>query len=144
VGVLAGALVGDGDMVAVAVPSIGALVGEGVSVGVSVGVAVGVSVGVSVGVGEAASPNVAVSCVAWLIVTLHMSLPAHAPLQPRKVEPACGFAVSITTVPAAYVSAQSLPQVIPAGALVTVPLPAPSLSITSVYPATTLTLIVSV
>jgi len=47
------------------------------------------------------------------------------PLQPEKVEPAAGAAVKVTEVPLANAAAQVVPQAMPAGALVTVPLPAP-------------------
>ncbi len=49
------------------------------------------------------------------------------PLQPVKVEPAAGVAVSVTTVPVGNAVEQVAPQVMPAGALVTVPLPVPAL-----------------
>ena len=50
----------------------------------------------------------------------------HAPSQPVKVEPESAAAVSVTTVPTAYVSEQSVPQSIPAGLDVTAPLPSPT------------------
>jgi hypothetical protein len=53
-------------------------------------------------------------------------VPLHAPLQPVKVEPALAAAVRVTTVPEAYASVQSVPQLTPAGEEVTVPLPAPA------------------
>src|SRR5947199_8595665 len=49
------------------------------------------------------------------------------PLQPPKVEPAAGAAVSVTAVPLAKLAAQVAPQVMPAGLLVTVPAPVPAL-----------------
>src|SRR5439155_649690 len=49
------------------------------------------------------------------------------PLQPVKVEPAAGVAVNVTAVPLAKLAVQVRPQLIPTGALVTVPLPVPAL-----------------
>jgi len=49
------------------------------------------------------------------------------PLQPLKVEPAAGAAVSVTAVPLGKLAEQVAPQVMPAGELVTVPLPVPAL-----------------
>src|SRR5205823_14797810 len=49
------------------------------------------------------------------------------PVQPVKVEPAAGVAVSVTVVPLAKLAVQVAPQLIPAGELVTVPLPVPAL-----------------
>ena len=43
--------------------------------------------------------NVAVTDLAASIVTLHAPVPEQAPLQPAKVAPASGVAVSVTTVP---------------------------------------------
>src|SRR5207247_8723951 len=54
------------------------------------------------------------------------------PLQPPKVEPAAGAAVSVTAVPLAKLAAQVAPQVMPAGLLVTVPAPVPALETVSV------------
>ena len=48
------------------------------------------------------------------------------PLQPAKVDPAAGVAVKVTAVPLLYVPEQVLPQLMPAGLLVTVPLPVPA------------------
>jgi hypothetical protein len=59
------------------------------------------------------------------IVTVQLVLvllATQAPLQPTNVA-LFGVAVSVTTVPAAYASKQSVPQLIPAGELVTVPGP---------------------
>src|SRR2546422_897320 len=80
---------------------------------------------VSAKVGRA---KVAVTVVAALRVTVQVPVPEQPPpLQPVKVEPAAGVAVSGTTVPLGKLAGQVTPQVIPAGALVTVPLPVPAL-----------------
>jgi hypothetical protein len=50
-------------------------------------------------------------------------VPPHAPLQPLKLEPLAGLAVRVTFVFAAKLAEQVLPQLIPAGLLVTVPEP---------------------
>ena len=63
-------------------------------------------------------------------VTVQVSVPEHTPpLQPVKVEPAEGEAVSVTLVPFGKANEQVEPQSMPAGLLVTVPLPAPVLLI---------------
>ncbi len=59
-------------------------------------------------------------------MTVHvLAVPEHAPLQPVKVEPAAGAAVSVTAVPLVNDAEQVAPHVMPAGLLVIVPLPAP-------------------
>src|SRR5438552_3293046 len=74
------------------------------------------------------SAKVAVTVVAALRVTVQGPLPEQPPpLQPLKVEPAAGVAVSVTAVPLVKLAEQVAPQVIPAGELVTVPLPVPTL-----------------
>ena len=61
--------------------------------------------------------------VAPLSVTVHGPVPEQPPpLQPVKIEPAAGVAVSVTTVPLANGAEHVAPQAIPVGALVTVPL----------------------
>jgi hypothetical protein len=72
------------------------------------------------------SAKVAVAERAAFIVTVHAPVPVHAPLQPVKVAPAAGVAVSVTAAPAANDAEQVVPQLMPAGALVTVPDPAPA------------------
>ena len=52
-----------------------------------------------------------------------VEIPLHAPLQPLKVEPLAGFAVSVTVLFVAKLAEQVLPQLMPAGLLVTVPEP---------------------
>jgi hypothetical protein len=69
--------------------------------------------------------KVAVTDLAADIVTEHVPVPVQLPLQPAKVEPAAGVAVNVTAVPLAYEAEQVAPQLIPAGLLVTVPLPVP-------------------
>jgi hypothetical protein len=53
------------------------------------------------------------------------------PLQPAKVEPVADVAVNVTSVPLLNEAEQVPPQLIPAGLLVTVPLPVPALLIAS-------------
>src|SRR6267142_1996575 len=74
------------------------------------------------------SANVAVTDVAALIVTVQVPVPVQPPpLQPVKVDPAAGVAVSVTAVPLANAAEQVAPQEMPTGALETVPVPAPVL-----------------
>src|SRR5207247_9299048 len=71
--------------------------------------------------------KVAVTVVAAETVTTHVPVPEHPPpVQPVKVEPAAGVAVSVTAVPLVKLAEHVAPQVIPAGALVTLPLPVPA------------------
>ena len=71
--------------------------------------------------------KVAVTVVAAESVTTQVPVPEQPPpLQPVKVEPAAGVAVNVTAVPLAKLAEQVAPQVIPAGKLVTVPLPVPA------------------
>lgn len=60
------------------------------------------------------------------IVTLHGPVPLHAPLQPAKVEFVAAVGVSMTIVPGAKLAEQAVGQLMPAGLLVTVPLPLPA------------------
>lgn len=61
-----------------------------------------------------------------VMATEHVPVPVQpAPVQPANVELLAGVAVSATDVPLAYVSLQSVPQVMPAGLDVTAPEPAP-------------------
>ena len=61
------------------------------------------------------------------IVRVQVPVPVQPPLQPVNAEPASGVAVNMTEVPLPKSAAQVAPQVIPAGALVTVPVPVPAL-----------------
>ena len=70
--------------------------------------------------------NVAATDVAALIVTVQGPVPVQPPLQPVNVEPAAGVAVKVTAVPLANAAEQVAPQEMPAGAVETVPVPAPA------------------
>ena len=65
--------------------------------------------------------------VAAETVTVQEPVPAQPPpVQPVKEEPAAGAAVSVTAVPLGKFAVQVAPQLMPAGLLVTVPVPAPA------------------
>jgi hypothetical protein len=84
----------------------------------------------TLGTGEragAVTANVAVTVVAVFTVTVQAPVPLQAPLQPAKFEPETALAVSAIRVPAGTVWVQSEPHAIPAGELVTVPVPVPFL-----------------
>ena len=72
--------------------------------------------------------NVAVTVVAVVIVTTHVPVPEQPPPDQPANEPPDGVAVNVTIVPLLYGSVQSAPQLMPAGLLVTVPVPAPALA----------------
>ena len=117
VGVTVGIAVGMGVGIAV-----------GMGVGIAVGVAVGIAVGVAVGSGVAANPKVAVTVCSADIVTVQVPVPEQPPpLQPLKVLPTAGVAVSITLLFEVKFFAQTVPQSIPVGLLITVPTPLPVL-----------------
>ncbi|MBI3325008.1 MAG: hypothetical protein HYZ92_06975 [Candidatus Omnitrophica bacterium] len=72
--------------------------------------------------------NVAVTLRLVVIETVQLvAVPLQLPDQPPKVEPEAVLAVRVTEVPLAKLALQVLPQLIPAGLLVTVPLPVPVL-----------------
>jgi hypothetical protein len=72
-----------------------------------------------------AAERVAPTAVSLSRVRVHGAVPEHAPVHAIKVEPSLGFAVSVTDVPVAKLALHVEPQLIPAGALVTVPVPPP-------------------
>lgn len=69
--------------------------------------------------------NVAVTDAFALSDTLHVPVPLQPPDQPENDEPAAGVAVSVTAVPVAKFAVHVLPQLIPDGLLLIVPLPEP-------------------
>jgi hypothetical protein len=74
------------------------------------------------------SVNVAVTFLAVVIETVHVAaLPVQPPPDQLKVEPVAGVAVSTTLSSAANKAEQVVPQLMPAGAEVTVPVPLPAL-----------------
>lgn len=76
----------------------------------------------------AGAVKVAVTVWSTFITTLHEPFPLHPPpLQPVNVEPPVGAAVSTTVLPIAKSAAQVVPQEIPPGLLLTVPVPVPDL-----------------
>lgn len=73
-------------------------------------------------------PKVAVTLLAAFTVTAQAAVPVHAPDQPAKMLVVTGVAARETAVPGAKLAEQTVEvaeQLIPAGVLVTVPLPAP-------------------
>jgi hypothetical protein len=71
--------------------------------------------------------NVAVTLVAAVTETTQLPVPVQVPLQPEKMEPDAAAAVRVTLVTETTVVLQVLPQVIPLGLEVTVPVPVPAL-----------------
>lgn len=72
--------------------------------------------------------NVAVTDLLTFIVTVQvLLLVLSQPLQLENVDPDAAVAVSLTGGPLVYDSAQSLPQEMPKGTLLTVPVPEPDL-----------------
>jgi hypothetical protein len=67
------------------------------------------------------------------MATVQAPVPVQAPLQPRKTELLEGVGVSVTLVFTSYIFEHVLPQLIPAGLDVIVPVPVPVLDVVSVY-----------
>ena len=67
--------------------------------------------------------KVAVTFIALFIVVTQVPVPLHAPLQPVNVEPPVGVAVNVTISPQLKLLLQLELQLIPAGELVTFPVP---------------------
>jgi hypothetical protein len=70
--------------------------------------------------------NVAVTERAAVIDTVHAAVPVHAPLQPANVEPVAAAGVRVTDAPLVKLAVQVLPQLMPVGDDVTVPVPVPA------------------
>lgn len=70
--------------------------------------------------------NVAVTDSDELIVTEQVPVPVQAPVQPAKAEPVAGVSVKETTVPLINFALHVPGQLMPAGLLVTVPVPLPA------------------
>ncbi len=83
-------------------------------------------------VGGAMELKVAVTLAAAFIVTVHEPVPLQAPLQPARVDPLLAVGVSVTTVPDANGAEHVGAQLMPAGELVTDPVPVPALLTDSV------------
>ena len=99
------------------------------------GVARSIELGVMPLTSVSVTANVALTLAAALSVTMQVPVPEPEqlpPLQPEKVEPAAGAAVKVTAVPLANAAEHVAPQEMPAGALVTMPVPAPVLLTVSV------------
>jgi hypothetical protein len=69
--------------------------------------------------------NVAVTETSEDRVTLHESVPVHAPDHPANVDPWLGVAVNATAVPVLKLALHVCPQLMPEGLLLTVPVPLP-------------------
>lgn len=79
---------------------------------------------------EAEVSKEAVTVMLSFICTAHEPVPVQPPpLQPAKTDPEAGTAVSVTVVPPENDREQVVPQLMPLGLLVTVPLPAPFFAI---------------
>jgi hypothetical protein len=88
-----------------------------------------VSVNVSDGGGGASDVvNAALTVTLLLIWTVHEPVPVQPPpLHPAKTDPEAAAAVSVTVVPPENDREQVVPQLMPLGLLITVPLPVPFL-----------------
>src|SRR5262245_59271312 len=80
------------------------------------------------------SVKVAVQDLEASIVTTQRPVPVQAPVQPVKVAPVAGAAISATIVAGLYVPTQSSPQSIPGGTDKTLPEPPPFLATDRVKP----------
>ena len=84
------------------------------------------------GGGDGSAVKLAVALRAPRTVTVQVAAePEQLPPHPENEEPEAGVAVSVTFDESAKLAEQAVPQSIPAGAEVTVPLPVPSLVIES-------------
>lgn len=71
------------------------------------------------------SANTAETLRADVMETVHVPVPVHAPDHPLNVDEMSGTAVKVTVVPWEYDALQPAPHEIPAGLLLTVPVPVP-------------------
>jgi len=117
-----------------------------IPVGALVTVPVPVPAFVTVNANVFAAVNVAVTAAAAVTIRTQAPVPVHAPLHPANVDPVAGAAVNVTIVPLAKLAAHAVPQLIPVGALVTVPVPVPASATVNVkfVAAPTVALIVAV
>src|SRR5262249_51058912 len=77
--------------------------------------------------GDPSASNAAVTVCSVPPVRVQVPVPEHPPpLQPTKLEPGSGTAVRTTVCPASNGAEHSEPQEIPAGELVTLPVPVPA------------------
>jgi hypothetical protein len=73
-------------------------------------------------------PKVAVTEFAALKATLQVAFPVHPPLQPEKMSLVAGVSLSVTWLFCGKLAEHVAGQLIPAGLLVTVPVPAPAMA----------------
>jgi len=76
--------------------------------------------------------KVAVTFALALRVIEQVSVPLHDPPQPVNVDPLRGVGVNVIDVPAAKEAVQVVPQLIPAGEPVIVPVPEPEVEVVKV------------
>ena len=74
--------------------------------------------------------KVAPTVVLAVSVTTQAPVPVQAPVHPPKVELVLTASVSVTEVPLGKLAVQAVGQLMPAGLLITVPVPVPLLSCT--------------
>jgi len=70
--------------------------------------------------------KVAVATIFAFMVMVQGPVPLHDPVQPAKKDPFAGTAVSLTCVPDPNIALHVEGQLMPAGVLVTVPVPLPA------------------
>ena len=67
----------------------------------------------------------AVTLLLCVSATVQLPVPVQAPLQPTNAERLAGVAFNVTTVPPLKAAVHALPQLIPAGFELTMPVPVP-------------------
>ena len=78
--------------------------------------------------------NVAVTLLVSFMVTLQVvPMTESHPLQPKKIESLAAAGVRVTLMPELKLALQFVPQLIPSGMLVTIPVPVPDLLMLSEY-----------